>query len=482
MPLVFELPWLLLALAGLPALWWLLRVTPPPLRRINFPAVRLLVGLRDSEDKPHRIPIWLLILRILAAALLIIGLAGPRFEPEPLLSGDGVLLLVVDNGWSAAPVWQDFVAEWEVIIRAAQRQGRAVHILPTARLEGPAATPALSSAGEALRQLERLRPVSWPSDYVYATRRLRGLDQSMDEIVFLSDGLGGREARRFVIDLRRLGDVSLRVPELSRRARLLQPPVIRADSLHLSLVAARGAVSELGAESLRMRGTDGELLASEQTGEYDESGFAEVRLRLPRRVLDRLVSVETVAFESAGGVQLLAEGDRLRRILLWLPPSEINEPQPLLSSAHYLTRALSLFSEVKRGKLDFLDSFSPDIIVTDGESSLTVAEVEKLSRWVESGGILLRFAGDGLLSESAGSLLPVRLRPAVRSLGGSLSWEEPVSISPELPENSPLVGLAIPGDEEGFFGVSELCGGQDFEVTECGFDLIFELWRHYLRL
>ncbi|MDA8000204.1 MAG: DUF4159 domain-containing protein [Alphaproteobacteria bacterium] len=447
MPLVFELPWLLLALAGLPALWWLLRVTPPPLKRIDFPAVKLLIGLRDSEDKPHRIPLWLLILRILAATLLIIALAGPRFEPEPLLSGNGTLLLAIDNGWSAAPVWQDFTAEWETIIRAAQRQGRAVHILPTAQTTAAEPQPPeLSSAGEALRRLERLRPVSWPSDYTAAAARLRNLDQSMDEIVFLSDGLGGRDARRFITALRRLGDVSLRLPPSARRARLLQPPIIRADSLHLATIAAPETVPDLAPEVLQMRGANGELLASESTGDYNSDGLAETRLRLPRRILDQLAAVETANSESAGGVQLLAEGDRLRRVLLWLPPAEINEPQPLLSSAHYLTRALSLFAEVKRGKLELLETFAPDIIVTDGENTLADSEAAILRRWVGDGGILLRFAGNGLLAETATTLLPVRLRPAVRSLGGALSWEEPVSISPDLPENSPLVGLAIPGD------------------------------------
>ncbi|MGH7055608.1 MAG: BatA domain-containing protein, partial [Stellaceae bacterium] len=45
LPLAFASPWLLLALAGLPVIWWLLRVTPPAPRRIAFPPIRLLLGL-----------------------------------------------------------------------------------------------------------------------------------------------------------------------------------------------------------------------------------------------------------------------------------------------------------------------------------------------------------------------------------------------------------------------------------------------------
>ena len=52
--LAFVSPWLLVALAALPIIWWLLRVTPPAPRRIAFPAIRLLLGLVPREDGSRR--------------------------------------------------------------------------------------------------------------------------------------------------------------------------------------------------------------------------------------------------------------------------------------------------------------------------------------------------------------------------------------------------------------------------------------------
>ena len=43
-PLGFAAPLALAALAALPVLWWLLRVTPPSPRRIDFPPLRILHG------------------------------------------------------------------------------------------------------------------------------------------------------------------------------------------------------------------------------------------------------------------------------------------------------------------------------------------------------------------------------------------------------------------------------------------------------
>ena len=56
--MIFAAPWLLLALAALPLLWWLLRVTPPAPRMQAFPAIRLLAGLRADERTAARTPPW----------------------------------------------------------------------------------------------------------------------------------------------------------------------------------------------------------------------------------------------------------------------------------------------------------------------------------------------------------------------------------------------------------------------------------------
>ena len=120
----FGMPLILWALAALPLLWWLLRVTPPLPRRAVFPPLRLLRGLKDEEQTPAATPWWLLLLRLLAAALLIAALADPLLGRSPRLTANGPLVLVVDNGWTAAKDWnarQDLIAD---LLRSAR--GRPV--------------------------------------------------------------------------------------------------------------------------------------------------------------------------------------------------------------------------------------------------------------------------------------------------------------------------------------------------------------------
>src|ERR671935_153659 len=83
--LAFVSPWLLVALAGLPIIWWLLRVTPPAPRRIAFPAIRLLLGLVPREETPARTPLWLILLRMLLATLVILAAGDAKANDVEVL-------------------------------------------------------------------------------------------------------------------------------------------------------------------------------------------------------------------------------------------------------------------------------------------------------------------------------------------------------------------------------------------------------------
>src|ERR1700733_9753064 len=127
--MIFASPWVLLALAALPILWWLLRVTPPAPRREVFPAVRLLLGLNATAETPSRTPWWLLALRMLAAALVIVGLARPVLDAGAALPGTGPVLLVVDDGWAAAGDWSRRMEAAATALDRAERAGRDVALL-----------------------------------------------------------------------------------------------------------------------------------------------------------------------------------------------------------------------------------------------------------------------------------------------------------------------------------------------------------------
>src|ERR687884_1528368 len=106
LPLTFAAPMVLTALAALPVIWLILRVTPPRPRRIDFPPLKILADLLPQRETPARTPWWLLALRLLIAALLIVAAAGPIWNPVPGGGTRAPLVMIVDNGFPAAHDWR----------------------------------------------------------------------------------------------------------------------------------------------------------------------------------------------------------------------------------------------------------------------------------------------------------------------------------------------------------------------------------------
>ena len=123
LPLAFAAPAVLAALVGLVALYFLLRVTPPSPARAIFPPLRLLVGLDPTETTPARTPWPILALRLAIGALIILAMAEPLWNSFAALSGSGPLLVLIDDGFAAAPAWDkriDFARE-RAAARGAER-------------------------------------------------------------------------------------------------------------------------------------------------------------------------------------------------------------------------------------------------------------------------------------------------------------------------------------------------------------------------
>ena len=189
LPLSFAEPWLLMGLLSLPALWWLLRVMPPRPRRVDFPPTRLLFDIAPKEETPSRSPWWLTLLRLLAAALVILAAAGPIWNPsEGVTRSSAPLVLLLDDGWSAASNWDARIKTADELISNAEADRRAVALVP---LSDATRDITLIPAGTARVALRQLAPKPYAVERVETLPALaRFLAKTGDsEIVWLSDGI-----------------------------------------------------------------------------------------------------------------------------------------------------------------------------------------------------------------------------------------------------------------------------------------------------
>ncbi len=446
--LAFAAPWLLVALVVLPVIWWLLRATPPAPRQLRFPAIRLLFDLRQQEETPARTPWWLILLRLVLAALVIVALAQPLLNPTPTTDGSGPLVVVVDNGWSSARGWDRHTAMLDDLLNQADRDGRPVMLLTTAPGEtgqGLRVTD-LMPAGEVRTIAQSLMPMPWPADYPALARRIDALafEQAI-ETIWLGDGVlsdpdGEAALEEALRALDALGTVVVIADEGRDTARLILPP--ESDGEALVIPVARQAAAADTAAVLAMA-DDGRILAREQLDFAAGSTGGEIRLTLPEGLRADLTRV-AIEGEASVGAALLIDSRWRRRPVGVVSDDIADSGQPLLSELYYLERALDPYAEVRQGALGDLLASPPSVIMLVDARPLTGDEQQDLEAWVAEGGVLVRFAGPRL-AEGEDRLVPVPLRLGDRTTGGAMSWSEPLRLAPFGTE-SPFVGLEPPPD------------------------------------
>jgi hypothetical protein len=451
LPIGFTSPLILLALFALPILWYLLRLVPPKPRLIRFPPTRLLLEIEPKEETPARTPWWLTALRLLLAALVILAAAGPLLNPPPATSRTtGAIVLVIDSGWAAAAQWQNRLYTANAIIARAESENRPVALVATAR---PQKDVSLLRPLEAREQLRLLVPAPHAPDRADILPGLTELLKRQPDasVIWLSDGVD-------------LGDGEAFINALNERVPAGQLTVISGGTQNA--LALAGAENNAGALIVKVLRADTNTPANGSIRARDLRGLplgdapfsfaagareAEAKFDLPVEIRNDISRLEITGERSAGAVQLLDKRWRRRTVGL-VSGGTIDTAQPLLAATFYLSRALSPFADVRMAGNEaagvaiarFIEQQIPVIVLSD-VGTIPPDVREQLFKWMENGGVLIRFAGRRLAASDDDDLVPVRLRRGGRVLGGSLSWEQPQKLG-SFSRESPFADMNVPDD------------------------------------
>lgn len=443
--LTFLNPWLLSGLIFLPALWFLLRVVPPAPRHIYFPAARFLEGLKPDSRTSSNTPWWILLLRLLTIAFLIIALARPVSNPDEALPGSGAIRIVMDNGWESAQNWQDQINTAESLLNRAAREKRAVFFMTTAPEPGKDKPLSIgpAGAGEVESALRGLALLPWPADYKAAADLLE--KSSYKESVrsyWLSAGLSGNGHETLVRRLQNQGALHFIMPETSNLPLLLAPGNTIGSNTNINIIApahlekARDVV-------IQSYNNQGGLIDAQKVRFPANRLETPVELEIPTSIQNEISQIRLAGNNGAGGIIIFDDRNKRRHVGIATPRSE-SEIAPLIEDSYYLIRALEPYTDLQIAPLAELLDADPAVIVLPDTGALSSKELNNLESWVRNGGMLLRFAGPNM-TQGEHFLTPVRLRKGGRALDGAMTWAEPSKLAP-FPENSPLYGIDIRED------------------------------------
>jgi hypothetical protein len=439
----FQAPWLLAGLVAIPALWWLLRHQPPRARHVDFPATWIIARIQEREETPTTTPWWLLALRALLLACVIFGLARPLLNERPSAAGDGPLLLVMDNDWTTAAHWQARMDTAQGLIDRAEQRGVGVALVIAEAPVGqamPRLNPGFLTAEQARERLSILEPRPWTArrgDLLQALRDAK-LPHGAD-VHWLWNGIGGPQTQEIAGLLATGNHLMAHAPTPADTPFFISALEERGDALNASL----SRLDPMGAAEVTLRFSDaeGHVIARQTARFADGAARTAVQLRLPADTMGHLARAEIVGQGSAAATYAFGDDWRRRRVGL-VTLREDTDALPLTSPLYYINRALAPVTQVQTGALNELMTGMDAIILTD--QSLGPDAIMKLTEWIKTGGLVLRFAGDALAARPD-QLTPMNLRPGGREMGAAMTWDKPVPLG-DFDDKSPFAGLSIPKD------------------------------------
>jgi hypothetical protein len=447
--LTFTTPVALAGLLLLPVIWWLLRFTPPKPQTVKFPPLRLLLELVSKHEQPDKTPWWLMLLRLVIAALVILCVSHPFYAPGKTGAGTSApLLIIVDDTWAAAKDWPLRRTMLNEIVGEARESNVTLALATTA----PAAREADIVARDAdamLKQIAALEPKALGPDRARLLARLKaGFDAAASlHVIWLSDGLDQASATAFAEGLTSLAGGSAKVdailPDAATLPMAFASPSTEGGQLKVHLL--RPSSSIVSRETnVRAVAANGRSLAEVKVAFAANSAQAEAALDLPIELRNEVQRLEILGERNAAATFLF--DDRWRRKTIALQSgSSLEDAQPLLSPLYYVSRALEPYAQISEPE----DAAQLKEQLEAGLSMLVLADIgvipaetaDAINPWLERGGVLLRFAGPRMAG-AQDELVPVALRSGGRALGSALSWEEPQNLQ-AFPDNGPFAGLPI---------------------------------------
>ncbi|MFP4314357.1 MAG: DUF4159 domain-containing protein [Alphaproteobacteria bacterium] len=441
-------PLILAALAALPVLWFLLRVTPPAPKIIDFPATRFLKDLIPENVSPSKTPWWLLLLRILIATLVILALAHPVYNPSRTLNTLGDIRLIISNDWASAQNWQRLQNAAADILAQAERENRNVLFIAAADYQEDDKQQAfpLISAKEAQARLKGLEPRAWPIDYGTLSTMISSTRDNADYTnVVLSSGLRSDGFEEFVRLLSRSGSTLFFKMENENLPLALKTPQNFSMDLQAEVITPQDFPAGITI-TVQARTQNGRILNSQNLQTEAGQQSYEVTFDIPDLLRNDAGQFIIAGAQSAASVYLLDERFRKRSVGIAAAEDKTDSAAALTQAATYIRKAIEPYTLLNFGSVQSLIEQDPSMIILPDIGAIPSQTLNDLEEWVNEGGLLLRFAGPNMVSTlNTPYLVPVPIRDQARSLEGSLSWEEPLKLQDFKP-NSPFFGLQVSPD------------------------------------
>lgn len=407
-------------------LWIALRSMPIRPKDVEFAPIFILEELETLESEPDQMKLLEKMIWMGALTGAFFGAAEPQLNPQPHFVGDGPVVIAADTGFASAPNWEKHRDAMREVIRHAYNDGRNVVFLNMTKSEDgqPVSPTDPMNAAKALSYLENMTPVPWGTDREAALAALASLNGTYGATYWMTNGLDDDKALDFAVALDKIAPLT--VYDESNPAHLMMTPQLVNGTYNITVMRANGGKEQnlqvsaydpghnvIGSEIVTFPEGEKSATVSFDPSAHDISA-------------DRIFSFSIDNEVGAGAITLVSENYKPRTVGIAARGGQA-ETDSLLNEGRFLYAALQPYTDIQFGNIEqLLDSKDISVLIVPDAVPVTGAARDKLQRWVESGGMLVRFAGENLAADDHVNdpLLPVDVRKGVRALSGSITTGE----------------------------------------------------------
>ncbi|OSQ39463.1 DUF4159 domain-containing protein [Thalassospira mesophila] len=447
----FLYPALLAGLLLLPVLWLIIRSAPRRPRTIRFPAARLLIGASHNRRNAERAPLWQTILRSLIMLALVLAAAHPVLNKADYAPENGAVLVMVDNSWSSAASWPQYQQGMKQLVNQARLNGQSIFIASTAaqaiganRVDLPPLLGPLSPH-DAQNAFERLQPHPWGPQYPTLTSQIaerQDITNAITSAILITDNTDAPGKADLANELSAVAPLFVLHAASDVENGTLVISALTRTKTGLTATLHHDPQAHLRHTVLIARDAQGQIIVRHPATLAENTTRTSLDIPLPGDIANAIQTVGLANIDSAAA--LFQTGAKWQQRTVGIVVSSGDGPVLLSDRYFFLDRAISPYASITYGTLASLLAQSPDILVATGTIPGLGSQQGALARWIDNGGMLVRFAGDSPNSPDD-RFLPVTLRLGNRDFGGSMSWERPKHVL-EFSDNSPFFGVSVPDE------------------------------------
>jgi hypothetical protein len=212
-------------------------------------------------------------------------------------------------------------------------------------------------------------------------------------VVWLSDGLEDEGAAKLTERLRRFDGLQVILPDQAATPLLLLPPV--AEGRDLKVQALRPAAD--GPRKIAVQGVDegGRIVARIELDFAASATKGEGVLPTPPELRNRMARLDIETQGGAGSAVLLDERHRRRPVAI-LGERPTASGQPLLQEVYFPRAGARSYVSLTIGDRETVLTRNTAVLLIPDGAAPSANDREEIAKWIERGGIAVRFAGPNL--------------------------------------------------------------------------------------